>query len=77
MEKKKKSKEEKVIKLLSRQKIRDVKDLDSYKLSVCHPQSAGIDLGSREIYMAINPLIAAEMDLPINQILSLTQISKT
>lgn len=65
MEKKKKSKQEKVIKLLSKQKIRDVKELDSYKLSVCHPACGGIDLGSAEIYVALPPSIAAEMDLPI------------
>lgn len=51
--------------MLSKQRIRDVKELDSYKLSVCHPASAGIDLGSAEIYVALPPSIAAEMDLPI------------
>lgn len=65
MEKKKLNKQEKVIMLLKKQQIRDVKDLDSYKLSVCHPNSAGIDLGSREIYVALNPHIAAEMGLGI------------
>ena len=54
-----------VIKLLEKQKIRDVKDLDSYKLSVCHPFSAGIDLGSEELYVALAPDIAAEMGLDI------------
>ena len=49
MEKKQKDKQQTVIQLLKKQQIRDVKDLDSYKLSVCHPFSAGIDLGSREI----------------------------
>jgi transposase len=58
-------KQREVIKLLEKQKIRDVKDLDSYRLSICHPNSAGIDLGSRELYMALSPAIAAEMGLPI------------
>ena len=51
--------------LLRKQKIRSVEEIESYKLSVCHPASAGIDLGSRENYVALNPAIAAEMDLPI------------
>ena len=49
MEKTSKNKLEDVTRLLALQKIRDVKDLESYKLSVGHPHSAGIDLGSREI----------------------------
>ena len=65
MEKKQKNKQQTVIQLLKKQQIRDVKDLDSYKLSICHPCSAGIDLGSREIYVGLNPHIAAEMGLPI------------
>jgi len=64
MEKKLSNRHEEVIKLLARQKIRDVKDLESYKLSECHPASAGIDLGSEELYMALNPSIAAELGLP-------------
>jgi hypothetical protein len=35
-------KQKEVIKLLEKQKIRDVSDLESYKLSVCHPFSAGM-----------------------------------
>lgn len=70
MEKKQKNKREEVIRLLSKQKIRDVKDLDSYKLSAYHPCSAGIDLGSREIYVGINPSIAAEMGLPVVHVFS-------
>jgi hypothetical protein len=31
-------------------------DLESYKLSERHPNSAGIDLGSEELYVAIPPL---------------------
>jgi transposase len=58
-------KQEEVIKLLNKQKIRDVKDLESYKLSECHPGSAGIDLGSEELYVALNPSIAAEFDIAI------------
>lgn len=65
MEKTSKNKLEDVTRLLTLQKIRDVKDLESYKLSVCHPHSAGIDLGSREIYVALAPRIAAEMGVPI------------
>ena len=63
MEKKSSNKREEVIKLLQKQKVRDVRDLESYKLSECHPASAGIDLGSEELYVAINPAIAAEMDM--------------
>jgi hypothetical protein len=58
-------KQKEVMKLLEKQKIRDVKDLESYKLSVCHPFSAGIDLGSEELYVALAPEIAAELDIPI------------
>jgi len=65
MEKELSKKQKEVIKLLEKQKIRDVKDLESYKLSVCHPFSAGIDLGSKELYVALSPEIAAEMNLPI------------
>ncbi|KAA6301321.1 MAG: hypothetical protein EZS26_002518 [Candidatus Ordinivivax streblomastigis] len=70
MEKKQKNKHEEVIRLLKKQQIRDVKELDSYKLSICHPCSAGIDLGSREIYVALTPGIAAEMGLPIVHVFS-------
>lgn len=65
MEKARKNKLADVTRLLTLQKIRDVKDLESYKLSVCHPHSAGIDLGSKEIYVAVAPHIAAEMGIPI------------
>ena len=65
MKKSQKNKSAEVVKLLSKQKIRNVKELDGYKLSICHPDSAGIGLGSRELYVALNPAIAAEMDLPI------------
>lgn len=65
MKKSQKIKSVEVVKLLSRQKIRNVKELDGYKLSICHPDSAGIDLGSWELYVALNPAIAAELDLPI------------
>jgi hypothetical protein len=58
-------KQSEVLKLLEKQKIRDVQDLESYKLSVCHPYSAGIDLGSDGLYVALAPDIAAEQDLPI------------
>lgn len=51
--------------MLRNQKIRSVEEIEAYKLSVCHPASAGIDLGSRENYVDLNPAIAAEMDLPI------------
>ena len=49
---------EEVIKLLKKQKIRNLKDLEDYKLSICHPYSAGIDIGSREISNELfcNPL---------------------
>lgn len=51
--------------MLQKQKIRSVEQIEAYKLSVCHPDSAGIDLGSAENYVALNPAIAAEMNLPI------------
>lgn len=51
--------------MLKKQKIRSLKDLEDYKLSICHPRSAGIDIGSKEIYVALNPEIAAELDQPI------------
>jgi transposase len=65
MEKKLSNRCEEVIKLLARQKIRDVKDLESYKLSECHPCSAGIDLGSRDMYVALNPQTVAELGISI------------
>ena len=65
MGKKENDKRKEVLNLLRAQKIRDVKEIESYKLSVCHPYSAGIDLGSREIYVALSPAIAAEMGIPI------------
>ena len=58
-------KQKEVIQLLEKQRIRDVKDLESYTLSVCHPFSAGIDLGSRELYLALSPDIASEMGVAI------------
>ena len=51
--------------MLRKQKIRSVEQIEAYKLSVCHPASAVIDLGSKENYVALNPAIAAALDLPI------------
>lgn len=51
--------------MLYKQKIRNLSQLEDYKLSVCHPCSAGIDIGSREIYVAVNPEIAVGLDEPI------------
>ena len=65
MKKNQKKRKEEVEKLLLKQKIRDIKQIEAYKLDICHPDSAGIDLGSAENYVALNPSIAAEMDLPI------------
>jgi transposase len=65
MEKKSSNKREEVMKLLAKQKIRNVKDLEAYKLSECHPASAGMDLGSKELVVALNPSIAAEMGIAI------------
>lgn len=65
MKKSQKARRKEVENLLKKQKIRSVEEIESYKLSVCHPNSAGIDLGSSENYVALNPSIAAEMDLPI------------
>jgi transposase len=61
----KKKKRTDVVYLVTHRIITDLKELDSYQLSECHPASAGIDLGLKEIYVALNPVIAAEMELPI------------
>lgn len=65
MKKSQKNRVEKVKKLLFKQKIRDIRQLEDYKLSVCHPHSAGIDIGSREIYVGVNPEVAAGLDEPV------------
>lgn len=65
MKKSQKKRKEEVINLLQKQKIRSVEQIESYKLSICHPDAAGIDLGSSENYVALPPAVAAEMDLPI------------
>ncbi len=65
MKKNQKARKKEVLNLLQKQKIRSIEQIDAYKLSVCHPHSAGIDLGSAENYVALSPQIAAEMDLPI------------
>lgn len=51
--------------MLEKQKIRSVEQIDAYKLSVCHPRSAGIDLGCSTNYVALSPEIATEKNLPI------------
>ncbi len=51
--------------LLKKQKIREIKQLDAYKLDICHPDSGGIDFGSRDLYLAIPPQRAAELDMEI------------
>lgn len=65
MKKSQKNRVQKVKDLLAKQKIRSLRQLEDYKLSVCHPLSAGIDIGSTEIYVAINPEIAAGLGEPI------------
>lgn len=65
MKKSQKERVEKVKNLLEKQKIRSLRQLEDYKLGVCHERSAGIDIGSREIYVAVNPEIAAELGQPI------------
>ncbi len=65
MKKSEKERRESVLEMLKKQEIRKVSDIESYKLSVCHPSSAGIDLGSRSNYVAISPDIAAELGVPI------------
>jgi hypothetical protein len=47
MKKSQKLRRKEVENLLRKQKIRSVEEIEAYKLSVCHPASAGIDLGSR------------------------------
>lgn len=65
MKKKFTEKRKEVEYLLKKQKIRNIEDLDNYKLNICHPNSGGIDFGSRDLYLAIPPQIAAELDLEI------------
>ena len=62
MKKNQKARKKEVLNLLKKQKIRSIEQTDAYKLSPCHPHSAGIDLGSTENYVALNPEIAAERD---------------
>ncbi|MDR1153497.1 MAG: transposase, partial [Bacteroidales bacterium] len=57
--------EAEVLHLVANRKITKVEELESCKLSECHPCSAGIDLGSRGMYVSLNPAIAAELDLPV------------
>ncbi|MDR1156002.1 MAG: hypothetical protein LBL04_14945 [Bacteroidales bacterium] len=56
--------EAEVLHLVANRKITKVEELESCKLSECHPGSAGIDPGSRGMYVSLNPAIAAELDLP-------------
>ncbi len=65
MKKKIKNKRNEVEYLLKKQKIRKVEDLDAYKLDICHPNAAGVDMGSREFYLALPPRIAKKLNLPI------------
>ena len=51
--------------LLKKQKIREISNLDAYKLDICHPESGGIDFGSRDIYLAIPPQRAAKLGIEI------------
>ena len=51
--------------MLEKQKIRSVEQIDAYKLSVCHPRSASIDLGCSTNYVALSPEVATEKNLPI------------
>lgn len=44
MKKSQKLRRKEVENLLRKQKIRSVEQIEAYKLSVCHPASAGIDL---------------------------------
>ena len=48
MKKNQKARKKEVLSLLKKQKIRSIEQIDAYKLSVCHPHSAGIDLGCAE-----------------------------
>ena len=48
MKKNQKKRKEEVEKLLLKQKIRDIKQIEAYKLDICHHDSAGIDLRSAE-----------------------------
>ena len=65
MKKKFKDKRSEVEYMLKKQKIRNLSDLDDYKLDICHPLSAGIDLGARELYVALPPQIAREHGIEI------------
>ncbi|MDR1338903.1 MAG: hypothetical protein LBK58_02440 [Prevotellaceae bacterium] len=59
----KEEREAEVLHPVANRKITKVEELECCKLSECHPCSAGIDLGSRGLYAALNPAIAAELDL--------------
>lgn len=64
----KKAETKRRIQLLERLKSRrisSVDEIESYHLSPMNRNCAGIDLGSRSNYLAIDPEIAAEMDIPI------------
>ncbi|MDR1339782.1 MAG: IS110 family transposase [Prevotellaceae bacterium] len=54
-----------VLNLVANRKITKVEELECCKLSECQPCSVGIDPGSRGLYVALNPAIAAELDLPV------------
>jgi len=53
-----------VVELLQKQKVRDVRDLESYKLSECHPASAGIDLGSEESFIHAPVICRSHVNVP-------------
>ncbi|MDR1054526.1 MAG: hypothetical protein LBL90_01580 [Prevotellaceae bacterium] len=65
MENKERNKHNEAVRLLSKQKIRDVWYVSSYKVSICHSHSVGISMSIREIYIAINFEIAAEKAISV------------
>lgn len=57
---------------MRKQSSMTIEDVQSYHLSPCHPNSAGIDIGSRENYVAISPEKATELGIPIVKIFGTT-----
>lgn len=56
---------EQLLERLKNQKISSIDEIESYHLSPMLENCAGMDLGSKSNYLAIDPQVAAEMDVPI------------
>ena len=51
--------------MLSKQQEMSIEDIESYHLTCCHPNCAGIDVGSRSHYVAISPVKAKVLGIPV------------